>query len=488
MTLNPVGGNLVTNGLLVAIVILAHIQISAYLIGASTLAIISESVSLVRQRRGAGGLGDARHDRLAHGLVKTSVYVFSFGSALAIFFMVFVLSSVWGKFFVTFQSVTFWSFFLEALAFFVEVALIYTVYANWQRLANHRRARLGLLILLNLDMWWQMWFIDVVASFMLTPNGGDVNYLNQILNPTQIPLDIHRTVGNIAFTGAVVAGVAAFKYLRATRRLEAAQRTIALGATPAPSVGAMSSAALAAEPHEAAEARYWDWVAQWGVLFLLGFTLLQPWIGYSYAKEVQLHAYASWFDMMFGSISNVFLVQITLLGTIFTLSAAYFWRRMKAAEAPHHRRQGVLVLLLALTTLWAAQPAWFAWTYDQVVAEHLNYPWWQGGLLNPIGNFIPYKVGALFAMVFFGLWAITSYLRAYAREELPSGRTGRRAQWLLVGLTVVTSVMMIVMGIIREHSRQPYLVNGEITISNQQITNNQPSLPGGSSTSTSPAP
>ncbi len=36
--------------------------------------------------------------------------------------------------------------------------------------------------------------------------------------------------------------------------------------------------------------------------------------------------------------------------------------------------------------------------------------------------------------------------------------------------------MMIVMGVIREHSRQPYLVNGEITL-HQQVTNNAPSHP-----------
>jgi hypothetical protein len=31
------------------------------------------------------------------------------------------------------------------------------------------------------------------------------------------------------------------------------------------------------------------------------------------------------------------------------------------------------------------------------------------------------------------------------------------------------------MGVIREHARQPYLINGEMTINQQQITNNNPS-------------
>jgi len=176
-----------------------------------------------------------------------------------------------GENLVALQQITFWTFFLEALTFLAEVVLIYTVYVNWDRLRRFRKARLGLLFLLNIDMWWQMFFIDVVASFMLTPNGGDANFLNQILNPTQIPLDIHRTVGNVAFTGAIVAFVGAVKYLRATRRMEHEERAAPVG-IPAPSVGARPATALGAEPHEASEARYWDWVAQWGAVFAIGFT------------------------------------------------------------------------------------------------------------------------------------------------------------------------------------------------------------------------
>jgi len=52
---------------------------------------------------------------------------------------------------------------------------------------------------------------------------------------------------------------------------------------------------------------------------------------------------------------------------------------------------------------------------------------------------------------------------------------------ILIGLGATVSVMMMVMGVIREHARQPYLISGELTINNQQILNNQPSAVGGSS-------
>ena len=241
MTLNPIPGDLLTNGVLVAVVILLHIQIAAFLIGATTLAIVSEAIGMARRS------GDERHDRLGHGLLKTEVYIFSFGAAVAIFFMVIILGAIWGRFFVALQQITFWVFFAEALTFLAEVVLLYTLYANWDRLRVHRPARLGMLFVLNLAQWWQMFFIDAVASFMLTPNGGDANFLDQILNPTEIPLTIHRTVGNIAWAGAALAFGAAFRYWRLNRNIE---RTTAVQAPlrSVRSVGALALEAPVAEP------------------------------------------------------------------------------------------------------------------------------------------------------------------------------------------------------------------------------------------------
>jgi len=49
----------------------------------------------------------------------------------------------------------------------------------------------------------------------------------------------------------------------------------------------------------------------------------------------------------------------------------------------------------------------------------------------------------------------------------------------LLGLGIAVSLMMIVMGVIRENSRQPFLISGQLTIHNQQIINAQPSQVGG---------
>jgi hypothetical protein len=216
---------------------------------------------------------------------------------------------------------------------------------------------------------------------------------------------------------------------------------------------------------------FFDWVGTWGAIWAIALTMFQPWIGYSFAKEVQLHAYPAWYRMMFGDLSNVFLLQIFLLGVIFILGTLFFWRRMRASETRGIRTQVSMLVVLVLATILAATPARFAWTLPDVIAAHQDRPFWDGGLLNPIGTMIPNKVIALAAMMICALVSVTSLVRAHSRGELRWGDATRRSQWLLVGLGVTTCLMMAVMGVIREHSRQPYLVSGEITIQGQKILN-----------------
>jgi len=465
--LQPIPTSGVGGSVAVGIVAIVHVLIATFITGSSFLICVSEGISIARN--------DERHERLAHSLLKGVAYVFGFGSALAIFWVLFVLLGMWGTFFIALTRITFWPFIFEAGLFLTEITLLYTLYANWERLRAYRRARFGLSILLAVALWWQMFFIDVVASYMLTPNGGDTNQLAQVLNPTDLPLTIHRTVGNVAWAGAILAAVSAFRYMRAKRR----ERDVRVDDVPSPrSVGAMAATwftdadgAVAAHGAAASNVAYFDWAGTWGAVWAIALTMFQPWIGYSYAKEIQLHAYPAWYRMMFGDLSTVFLLQIFLLGVIFLLGALFFWRRMRASGTRGTRTQVLMLAVLVLATILAAMPARFTWTLPDAISAGANRPFWDGGLTNPIGTMVPNKIIALLAMMICGLISVTSLVRAHSRGELRWGDATRRSQWLLVALGVTVSLMMAVMGVIREHSRQPYLISGEMTIQGQTILN-----------------
>jgi uncharacterized membrane protein len=174
--------------------------------------------------------------------------------------------------------------------------------------------------------------------------------------------------------------------------------------------------------------------------------------------------------MMYGWISNIFLAQFAGLGLIFIFGVAYFWRRLKAAS--QHlaaRRQQIALILLILLWLFGIQPAWFAGSYPDIVAAHLAKPFWDGGLEDPLGFFFPWKVMVLIADMLIALYALWSYVRARVRTPMTMGQASRGSQRLLIAMAVVVGLMMLIMGIIRESSRSPYLVNQNITISHQVI-------------------
>jgi hypothetical protein len=253
------------------------------------------------------------------------------------------------------------------------------------------------------------------------------------LNPTSYPLTVHRTVGNLAYLGFAFGGFCAIRFLRAKT---------------------------------AEDKRFYDWAGSFGLLWGVSMTLLQPVVGYSYAKEIQLHSYGSWYKMMYGTLSPVFLWQITLLGIMFLTATLYFARRLRTDEA---RGSGILKFLsvaLVLTTLLAAQPYHLGLTFDAVAGAGLNRPFWEGGLINPLGSMIPWKVLALMFYTLIAIAAVVWYLRGLPGVVWGTARRGE--QRILMLMTILTMLMIVTMGFIRENGRAPYLISGEMTIQGQQ--------------------
>jgi cytochrome bd ubiquinol oxidase subunit I len=401
-----------------------HILIAGLVSGAGELGPAVEFLGYMRQRRS--------YDRLARSLGHFTAVYFSVSSTIAILLITVLLVGFWGHFWTTITNIGFWPFFIEAWTFVLQVSLAYLWYYTWEPLQAFKPLHMAIGGLLAIASFLQVYMIDVIASYMLSPVNPQ-NPLRIALNPTSYPLTVHRTVGNIAYIGFAFGAYSAFRFMRA--------RT----------------------PEDRA---FYDWAGSFGLLWGMAMTLMQPIVGYSYAKEIQLHAYASWYKMMFDSLSNVFLWQITLLGIMFIVSLWYFVRRLATDEA---RGVGTLKLITVGTvasTVLAALPYHLSWTYSDVVAAGLNRPFWQGGLINPLGSMIPWKVLALIGYSLLAIAGIVWYLRG-----LPGvvwGHARRGEQRLLQVMLVLTIMMMITMGFIRENGRAPFLISGEMTIAGQQ--------------------
>jgi cytochrome d ubiquinol oxidase subunit I len=420
----PQGSNRIAAQATIGSLFEIHILIAGLVSGAGELGPAIEWLGYMRQRR--------RYDRLAHNLAKFIALYFSVSSTIAILLVTVLLVGFWGHFFTTISNIGFWPFFVEGWTFVLQVAMSIIWYYTWDSMQRYKPLHMAIGGLLALASFFQVYMIDIIASYMLSPVQPQ-NPLRVALNPTSYPLTMHRTVGNIAYIGFALAAICAWKFLRS---------------------------------RDAEDRAFYDWAGSFGLLWGIGMTLMQPIVGYSYAKEIQLHAYASWYKMMFGELSNVFLWQITLLGAMFVVCLWYFVRRLGTDEA---RGVGVLKLMTVATvlcTILAALPYHFSFTYADTVAAGLNKPFWEGGLINPLGAMIPWKILALIGYSLLAIAGVVWYLRG-----LPGvvwGHARRAEQRLLMLMAVLTVLMMITMGFIRENGRAPYLISGQITIAGQQ--------------------
>ena len=422
----PQGNNRVAAQAAIGSLFSIHILIAGLVSGAGELAPAIEFLGYVRQRR--------RYDRLAHGLGHFMTLYFSVSSTIAILLITVLLVGFWGHFWTTMLTIGWWPFLIEAWTFVLQVSLAYLWYYSWGPLRAFKGLHMAIGGLLAIASFLQVYMIDIIASYMLSPTNPQ-NPLRLALNPTSYPLTVHRTVGNLAYIGFAFGAFCAIRFLRAR------------------------------DPEDRA---FYDWAGSFGMLWGVAMTLVQPIVGYSYAKEIQLHTYASWYKMMFGSLSTVFLWQITLLGLMFITALVYFARRLRTDEAPGAGLLKLMTVGMVASTVLAALPYHLNFTYEAVVAAGLNRPFWQGGLINPLGSMIPWKILALMGYSLLAIAAVVWYLRGLPGVVWGTARRGE--QRLLILGAVLTMAMMVTMGFIRENGRAPFLISGEMTIEGQQNT------------------
>jgi cytochrome bd ubiquinol oxidase subunit I len=432
---SPQIGGLIAYRIAIGAFFILHILISGAVSGATQLGPFLEWVGWMRRRD--------TYERLAHGMSRFLVYYFTIGSATAILLISALLVGLWGHSWGVINRVAWWPLYIEAWTFVLMVLGVYIWHYAWEPLRRWKVLHMCIGGLLVVFSALQVAMIDIVASYMLTPNPPQ-NPIGVWLNPTWYPLEFHRFVANLAYIGYLIAAFAAIRYLRAKREEDRA---------------------------------FWDWTGSQGILWGTALTLLQPIVGYSYAKEIQLHAYGAWYKMMRGPLSPEFLAQIFLLGLMLIAASLYFWMRLRRAKAPGTAIMAGLTFLLIVTTIFAAIPYHFALTFDQVQAEGLDRPLWEGGLIFPYAAMIPYKVAALMAYTVFAIAAIFWYLRGL--PDVRWGQAGRTEQRVLLFSGVAVMAMIALMGFIRENSRFPDVIAGDIQMFHQQTINVPRVEPGG---------
>src|SRR5918998_816782 len=183
---------IVGKNVVIAVLVQTHILFAAFIIGAVIIAATSEYLGLVTKQ--------PRYERFARALAR------SFVLALVTLFPVF---------FSYLQNIFFWVFFVEAFMFLGQIVIVYAWYNVWDKLAYRKSLHVVFGFVAGFFGLMAMTMIDGVASYMLTPAEAQVNDVARtFLNQTNIPLNMHRFVGNFSYVGFLVAGWAGWRYLR----------------------------------------------------------------------------------------------------------------------------------------------------------------------------------------------------------------------------------------------------------------------------------
>ena len=414
----------------IAILVQSHILIATFILGSSLIAPTAEYLGMITKQ--------AKYERFARNLARLIVLLFASGSALAITFVL-ALVTLFPVFFSYLQNIFFWVFLVEAFMFLGVIIILYAWYNTWDKLAYRKSLHVVFGFVAGSIGLIQMTLIDAVASYMLTPSEAPVTDIARTyLNPTFVPLNMHRFVGNFSYAGFLIAGWAGWRYLRTTRE---------------------------------DDREYYDWMGHFGLLWGFGFLIMQPVIGYGYLKSIRESAPDSFNTIMLGDkawLFNLVMVELAIMGIA---STAYFVHKLRFAVKPVEILRKLAVGALGFTALFTVLniiPA------DANLIPQLGLVFGQGEDTQiPLGSMYPWKYIGLIGLMLVGFFVVALYLRATA-TGFHWGRASRWSQFALMACAVTVVLTMVTMGYTRETARRidndpGYLINNCITL-NQEFT------------------
>ena len=420
---------IIGKNVVIAVLVQSHILFAAFIIGAVLIAATSEYLGLVTKQ--------PRYERFARNLARFVVLLFASGAALAITFVL-ALITLFPVFFSYLQNIFFWVFLVEAFMFLGQIIIVYAWYNVWDKLAYRKVVHVTFGMIAGFFGLMAMTMIDAVASYMLTPaEAPATDVARTFLNQTMVPLNMHRFVGNFSYAGFLIAGWGAWRYLRSARE----------------------------EDRE-----YYDWMGHWGLIWGFGFLILQPVIGYGYLKGIRESSPEAFDTIMLGDKAWVFLLLVTEIAFMSIAATAYFVHKLRFAQKPMPMLRKLAVGSLGFTALFTilniipADASIIPGVIDFAGGEETKIP---------LGQMYPWKYIGLIGLMLVGFFVVALYLRA-AANGFHWGRASRWSQYALIGCALAVVTTMMTMGYTRETARRVdnapgYLIYNCITME-QELT------------------
>lgn len=299
-----------------------HLMFGAFVLGVPIFAVTIEYVGYLT--------GDKKYDKMAKDFIRLLSATFAITAALG-GLLAFSLFSLYPKFMTFMTGIYHNMFFVYTLLFFVETFTLYFYYYSWDNMKEGKAklAHVWVGVWLNVVGTAIMVLINVLAAFMMAPTGIDVETgqftgtLWEAMWPAlQLPLIVHRMLGNIVFGGLVAAAYAACKFLLAKNDEERA---------------------------------HYDWMGYTGNFCGTASLVFLPFAGYWMGREVYSASAIMGNNMMGGAFSWTFIIQGMGIGGLLLMSNWYLWMgmgRIPGAERYQGYVKYILLILLLSFGIW----------------------------------------------------------------------------------------------------------------------------------------
>lgn len=397
-----------------------HLMFAAFVLGVPMFAVITELIGIVSQ--------DYKYDKMSKEFTRLLVFAYS-ATALWGGLLLFLLTTLYPKFWGHMARLFGLSMWIYAGLFFVESFTLYLYYYGWDRW-NQGRAKWGhwtLGLLLNVWGTVVMFIANGWLTYMMSPPAGvtaetlpeQVGLANAMFNMTWMPINIHRLIGNAVFGGAVVAAYAGYRFLAATTDEERA---------------------------------HYDWMGYVGNFIAISTFIVLPFAGYWLGREVYEYNQTMGITMMGGFMSWLWIVQAVLIGVLFLAANYYLWigmSRIPGAERFARYTKWMLLLLIACWLVWATPHTMIANREELAAMGGSHHPF-----LNVLGV-MSAKNTAVNFMILTTFLSFLMYRRANTRPTVP---------WASRGTLVQGAMFVLAAGVVMFYGIYGYFVESIVRI------------------------
>jgi cytochrome bd-type quinol oxidase subunit 1 len=382
-----------------------HLWFAAFVLAVPIFVFVIEAIGMITK--------DERYDKMAYEFIKVSLSAYSvtaiIGGLLAISLFIF-----YPDFFKYMASIFSPTMLAYAFLFFAESAALYIYYYGWHAMHHGfmKWAHLTVGLILNAVGTTLMFLANTWVSFMMSPHGVDSagvfegNIWHAIHNHLWNPINLHRTVANVAYGGSIVGAYAAYRFLTA--------RT-------------------------ADERSHYDWMGYTANLLAVGALLPLPFAGYWLVAEIYSYSQQMGITLMGGSFAWLFITQAVLIGSLFLSANYYLWcgmERSPGAERYTGYIKYIAAVILVCFLVWFTPHTLILKPWELKALGGQYHPF-----LGPLG-IMPAKNTAVNIMLIFTFLSFLLYRRANLVPTVSWAKAGSTVQ-----AAIITAAILNIIGL-----------------------------------------